>query len=280
MTMGHRFTRRVVRESGSTFAWSFRSLSKPQRRGMQALYAFCRIADDIVDEPWETSIKEKQVMFWRAQVMIAPAGESRHPMTMELSFLMREFGVTVSELTTLLDGVAADCHTVAPQTRNDLECYCYGVASIVGIMCLRIFGVTLTAATRDAAVQLGYAFQCTNILRDISVDAENGRCYLPRDELTAAGLTPETLLDTGCSFAARVFLTSQCERTWEYFHKAWSLFPKEDLSKLYPARVMSLYYETLLKKISRDPVAVVTRPVSLSLPHKVWLLLRAGFLKP
>lgn len=280
MTMGHRFTRRVVRESGSTFAWSFRFLSKPQRRGMLALYAFCRIADDIVDESWETAIKEKQLVFWRGQVLQAVANESRHPMTIELGFLMREFGVTTDELLTLLDGVAADCYSVVPQTRNDLECYCYGVASIVGIMCLRIFGVGLTDTTREAAVQLGYAFQCTNILRDITVDAENGRCYLPRDELAAAQLSSEIFLEPRDRDRIRDFLSQQCERTWAYFKKAWSLFPEQDHSKLFPARVMSVYYEALLRKMTRDPLTILSGPVSLSFFHKVGLLVQAGFSRP
>jgi phytoene synthase len=246
---------------------------------MQALYAFCRIADDIVDESWEPLIKQKQLEFWRSQIRVALTAESRHPMTMEMAFLMREFGVTADELTTLLDGVAADCHDVAPQTRNDLECYCYGVASIVGIMCLRIFGVILTSEAREGAVQLGYAFQCTNILRDVAVDAAQARCYFPREELAEFQLSPETLVDPANRDRARAFLVQQCATTWQYFKKAWSTFPQADLSKLYPARVMSLYYETIFKKITANPAVVLERPVGLSLPHKLWLFLRAGFLK-
>lgn len=276
MTTGSRYTQRVVKESGSTFAWSFGSLTRRQRRGMQALYAFCRVMDDIVDEPWETLIKEKQLEFWRGQIQIAQNNVSRHPLTIELAYLMREFGVTADELTTLLEGVAADCHKVAPQTRNDLECYCYGVASIVGLMCLKIFGVSETGETRDAAIQLGYAFQCTNILRDVTTDAQNGRCYFPRQELAESGLTPETLCDPACSAKASAFLTKQCEITWDYFKTAWSQFPEADLPKLYPARVMSRYYEAILRKITQNPARVLRRPVSLSLWHKLALLVTAG----
>lgn len=276
MSTGSRYTQRVVKESGSTFAWSFGSLTRRQRRGMQALYAFCRVMDDIVDEPWEALIKEKQLEFWRGQLKIARDNTSRHPLTIELAYLMREFGVTPEELTTLLNGVAMDCHPVAPQTRADLETYCYGVASIVGLMCLKIFGVPATGVTRDAAIQLGYAFQCTNILRDVTTDAQNNRCYFPRKELSACGLTPETLRDPACAAKAREFLSTQCDITWAYFKKAWSQFPESELPKLYPARVMSRYYEAILRKIAKNPLQVLQQPVSLSLWHKLALLVTAG----
>lgn len=276
---GSHYTRRVVKESGSTFAWSFGSLSKRQRRGMQALYAFCRVMDDIVDEPWELIIKEKQLEFWRGQIRIAPDGTSHHPLTIELAFLMREFGVAADELTTLLDGVAVDCHPFVPQTRADLEKYCYGVASSVGLMCLRIFGVDPVGAARDAAIQLGYAFQCTNILRDVATDAKNNRCYFPRQELAKAGLTPETMFDPRMVPQAKAFLTQQCEVTWGYFDRAWKGFPAADRSKLFPARVMSRYYEAILKIITSDPVLVLREPVSLSFAKKMWLLLSVGLLR-
>ncbi len=244
---------------------------------MQALYAFCRVVDDIVDEPWEMVIKEKQLEFWGGQIRIAGNGSSRHPLTIELAFLMREFGVTADELLALLDGVAVDCRPFVPQTRADLEKYCYGVASIVGLMCLRIFGVSPVGAARDAAIQLGYAFQCTNILRDVAVDGKNNRCYFPRRELTEAGLTPETLWNPEGAPQAMSFLKQQCETTWEYFQRAWRGFPAEEFSKLFPARVMSRYYEAILEKISRDPLRVLRAPVSLSFFKKLRLLLTLGF---
>lgn len=277
MSTGNRFTRHVVRESGSTFAWSFGSLSRQQRRGMQALYAFCRVMDDIVDEPWEILIKEKQLAFWRSQIQGMVAGNSRHPLTIELSFLMREFGVTADELMMVLDGVAVDCRPVVPQIRADLERYCFGVASSVGLMCLRIFGVPAVGAAREAAIHLGYAFQCTNILRDVTTDAHEGRCYFPREELAASGLTPEGLLDSRLESQALSFLQRQCEMTQAYFHQAWSGFPAADLPKLFPARVMSRYYEAILKKIVQDPLQVLRAPVKLGLAQKLWLLVTAGW---
>lgn len=276
---GSHYTQHIVKESGSTFAWSFGSLSKHQRRGMQALYAFCRVMDDIVDEPWELAIKEKQLEFWRGQIRIAHDGTSRHPLTIELAFLMREFGVPAEELMVLLDGVAVDCYPFVPQTRSDLEKYCYGVASSVGIMCLRIFGVNPVGAARDAAIQLGYAFQCTNILRDVTTDAKNNRCYFPRQELAKAGLKPDTLFDAKMAAQAKTFLTEQCEITWKYFDKAWKGFPPEDRVKMFPARMMSHYYEAILKKITSDPIQVLRAPVSLGLLKKLWLLFSVGVLR-
>ncbi len=274
--MSSSYTQRVVKESGSTFAWSFGSLTKRQRRGMQALYAFCRIIDDVVDEPWESLIKEKQLEFWRSQILVAAYNTSRHPLTMELSYLMSEFGVTTDELTTLLNGVAMDCHPVAPRTRQDLETYCYGVASIVGLMCLRIFGVSPTGVARDAAIQLGYAFQCTNILRDVTTDTKMGRCYFPRDELAEFNLTPETLRDPSRVLQSEKFLAKQCQITQAYFDTAWRGFPKDDLPKLYPARVMSRYYEAILRKITKNPIQVLQRPVKLGIFHKLALLVVVG----
>lgn len=271
-----RYTERIVKESGSTFAWSFGSLSRAQRRGMTALYAFCRVVDDVVDESWEPLIKEKQLFFWRNQIQIAADGSSRHPLTIELGYLINQFGVTTDELNTLLDGVAADCQPVTPRTRADLEHYCFGVASIVGLMCLRIFGVPHTEKTRHAATQLGYAFQCTNILRDVTTDAANGRCYFPSQELAEFNLTPATLLDPAHQVDAVAFLKQQITITNTYFKTAWAGFDTSESPKLYPARIMSAYYEAILKKISKDPVVVLKAPVKLGLVHKFSLLCLAG----
>lgn len=272
---GEAFTRKVVQTSKSTFAWSFYSLSAPQKRGMYALYAFARIIDDIVDEPWEVLIKDRQLQFWREQVELAATQSSRHPLTIELAYLIQHFGVTTMELMTLIDGVAKDCHLFVPMTRADLEDYCFGVAGIVGLMCLKIFGVKITDATRRAAIQLGNAFQCTNILRDVAGDRVAGRCYFPLEEFAANDLDSGSLCDPDQRPAAQAFLQAQCDQTWSYFKAAWAGFAPADRKALLPARVMSVYYEEILAQISADPAQVLTHKVGLTTMQKFWLLATA-----
>ncbi len=198
---------RVVREHARTFHLASVFLPSHKRRAAFALYAFCRVADDIVDRADAARCTdgspdpgiEAALTAHDSKLQDALAGRPSDPVFRELDWVMREFGVPASVLRELLDGVAKDLRPVRYDTWADLSTYCEGVASSVGEMCTYVFGVQGDAEVRTVALPyartLGLAMQLTNILRDVGEDARRGRCYLPVQDLASVGLTPSDILD-------------------------------------------------------------------------------------
>ena len=190
----------IARTHARTFALASRLLPREKRRASYALYAFCRVADDLVDRatPGSEAQLERQLDEYERQLLAALAGRPSGPVFREMAWVSHEYEVPAEPLVELLRGVACDLAPSRYETWADLERYCEGVASSVGEMCTHVFGVPGGAEARRRAVRyartLGVAMQLTNILRDIGEDAHRGRCYLPEEELAAFGLTPREVL--------------------------------------------------------------------------------------
>ncbi|HRQ79463.1 MAG TPA: phytoene/squalene synthase family protein [Gemmatimonadaceae bacterium] len=190
----------ITRAHARTFALASSFLPPRKRRGAFAVYAFCRLADDIVDRNRgkDTALLQAELDAYRAGVAEAIAGRPEGPVFRELWRCVQEFGVPSDVLEELLNGVARDVQPQRYATWAELSLYCEGVAASVGAMCTYIFGVAGDAAVRERALRyartLGVAMQVTNILRDVGEDALIGRCYLPDDVLSAFGLSAERVL--------------------------------------------------------------------------------------
>jgi len=190
----------ITRVHARTFALASGFLPAPKRRGAFAVYAFCRLADDIVDEgrDGDPTALAAELARYRAGVAAALDGRPDGPVFRELARAVHEFGVPRVVLEELLNGVATDLGTVRFATWADLSAYCEGVAASVGAMCTYVFGVNGDESARERALRyartLGVAMQLTNILRDVGEDAAAGRCYLPDDLLAAFGLSREMVL--------------------------------------------------------------------------------------
>lgn len=190
----------ITRAHARTFALASGFLPSRKRRGAFAVYAFCRLADDIVDrnQGRDARTLTTELDLYRAGVSAALAGQPEGPVFRELWRAVSEFGVPASVLEELLNGVACDLQPARYGTWADLTSYCEGVASSVGAMCTYIFGVTGDEGVRERAVRyartLGVAMQLTNILRDVGEDASRGRCYLPDQDLATFGLSAERVL--------------------------------------------------------------------------------------
>jgi 15-cis-phytoene synthase len=196
-----RWCARLTRRHARTFSLAGIFLPPPKRRAAFALYAFCRTADDIVDRtpaPEHAAAARGQLEALRRRLDDALAGAPADPLLREVAWAIAHYDVPAGTLHALLDGVARDCTPPRYGSWPELERYCHGVASTVGEMCTHIFGVpggpAAFAAALDHARILGVAMQLTNILRDVGEDARRGRCYLPDDELSAAGLSAERIL--------------------------------------------------------------------------------------
>ncbi|MBC8089969.1 MAG: phytoene/squalene synthase family protein [Phycisphaerae bacterium] len=195
-----RYCERVVRDHARTFALASRLLPAHKRRAAYALYAFCRLADDLVDlAPADRrTITLAQLDAYRGQLDLALKGQGTGPVFREVARVVHEFDIPGEPLHELLAGVARDLENVHYANWEDLQSYCEGVASSVGEMCTHVFGVRGDERVRQQAVRhartLGVAMQLTNILRDVGEDAERGRCYLPDTDLSLFGLTREEIL--------------------------------------------------------------------------------------
>ncbi len=201
-----------------TFSLASRLLPADKRRAAYALYAFCRIADDLVDQAdsGNAAALSGQLDDYRAQLTSALAGQPSGPVFREIAWVASTFGVSPAPLFELLGGVGRDLVVTSYQTWSDLERYCEGVASSVGEMCTYVFGVPAGPVMRASAIQyartLGTAMQLTNILRDVGEDAQRGRCYLPADDLARFGLTvTHVLTDRQCATRAGWKLMMQYE---------------------------------------------------------------------
>lgn len=189
-----RLCERVTRQHARTFALASYFLPARKRRAAFAIYAFCRQADDIVDSAHagggDVAVR---LSAYRSRLDRALDAAPDDAVFREIVWVVREFRVPAAVLHELIDGVARDLEPTTYRSWDDLERYCYGVASTVGVMCTHIFGVT-AGTPRESAIRraetLGVAMQLTNILRDVGEDARRGRCYLPLDDLERFDIAP------------------------------------------------------------------------------------------
>lgn len=198
---------RITMVHARTFSLASKLLPSSKRRAAFALYAFCRIADDLVDRADHDNVPDlsTQLEAYRNQLQAALHGRPSGPVFREVAWVAREYEVSPAPLFELLDGVRRDLEAHTYGTWLELEQYCEGVASSVGEMCTYVFGVPAGPVMRIQAIQyartLGTAMQLTNILRDVGEDAQRGRCYLPAEDMARFGLTPHDVLSRGPELA-------------------------------------------------------------------------------
>ena len=194
------YCRQIVRRHARTFWLASHFLTPDKRRSAFALYAFCRLADDLVDLAGKASpvATAMRLATYRRDLHEALSGRPKGHVFRELHRAVQRHGVPASVLHELLEGIARDCEPTRYATWPDLYRYCEGVASTVGEMCTYVFGVSGGDDARRRALThariLGVAMQLTNILRDVGEDARKSRCYLPDEDLEAHGLTREDVL--------------------------------------------------------------------------------------
>ena len=192
--------RQIVRTHARTFWLASHFLSPEKRRSAYALYAFCRVADDLVDlaSASSPSVTATRLDDYRRALRDALDDRPAGPVFRELHRAVRMHDVPATVLHELLEGIARDCTPARYATWPELYRYCEGVASTVGEMCTYVFGVTGGDEVRRAALMharsLGIAMQLTNILRDVGEDARRGRCYLPDEDLARFQLRREDVL--------------------------------------------------------------------------------------
>ncbi len=245
------FCTKYTKESGSNFYYSFLFLSQQRREAMYTIYAFCKMVDTAVDEPAPGSHPIEEVRKWRQEVTATYQGHPTQPVTTSLAAHLQTFDIPEALLQELISGVEMDLTTNRFATFADLYQYCYRVASVVGLICLKIFQ-TQSPAAEDYAVNLGLAFQLTNILRDLKGDAEQNRIYLPLEDLQRFGYSEEALLLQQGSPALVELVKFECERAHTYYHQAQEILktlPSSDQKSLVVSEIMRGVYSRILKQL-------------------------------
>lgn len=265
----------VVKNSKSNFVLSFLSLPPERRRGISHFYAFSRVVDDAVDEngPEEA---EKLLAFWKKEVDLCYHGEPTHPVTQAMRETIRIFEIPQRYLELLIEGCEMDLHKNRYANFAELYEYCYRVAGVIGLVCMKIFGLSGGGA-EAGAVDLGMALQLTNILRDVSVDAQKGRIYLPEDEIKRYGVASEALLGGKMRAEFIPLFRFQADRAEDYYRKAFAEMKKLPRKPLLAAWIMGKTYHRILNKIRSRDFDVFYKPVKLSKVSKLWIALRERF---
>ncbi len=263
----------------TSFFYSFSFLPKAEREAMHHVYAFCRYTDDIVDaEPssYDAEIiakKRERLNWWRDEVEKCYNDTSQHPVLRPLSSVVKRFAIPKQYMHTLIDGCERDLLQSRYESFDDLKDYCYSVASIVGLMCIEIFGYKYDE-TKEYAVNLGYALQLTNILRDISGDKERGRIYLPQEDMRRFGVTDEDILAERYNDNFVALMHFQSRRVREYYHRARAALRPDEKRTMFAAEIMDAIYYRLLEKIEMNNFDVFAKRISVTTSHKILTALR------
>jgi len=290
LTVAYSVCRGITRSQAKNFYYGFLVLPKSKRQALSAVYAFMRRCDDIADDPALPPQERRQKLdTWLDQFHAAQAG---HPtddaILLALTDAQRRFGIPAGLLDALAFGTAMDVEQGPEQAPasglqiqyrsfEDLERYCYNVASVVGLVCIRIFGYNDPAA-EPLAEKCGLAFQLTNIIRDVKEDAGLGRVYLPGKDLAEFGITPEEIAAGIDAARLRPLLELEAKRAFENYCASDELIPLIAEDSQPALWVLATIYRSLLEKIVRLNYDVFTRRVALSTREKL-LILGKGFAK-
>jgi phytoene synthase len=250
-TEAQEFCTAYTKQSGSNFYYSFLFLPRPRREAMYTIYALCRMVDSAVDDPQPGSNPLEVLAKWRKEVSTAYQGHPTLPVTISLAAHLQEFDIPEQLIQELISGVEMDLTINRYATFSDLYPYCYRVASVVGLICLKIFK-TQSPKAEDYAVNLGLAFQLTNMLRDLYSDAQENRVYLPQEDFQQFGYSVESLLAKQSSPALAEFMKFECARARSYYQQAQDILrtlPESDQKALVVAEIMRGIYSTILHKI-------------------------------
>jgi phytoene synthase len=270
-------TRAITRKSASNLALAFVLLPRAKRDGMSALYAFCREVDDIADdESRAVEDRRRALTDWREDVRRACGKETpRFAVNRELQPIAHKYHLPFEYFDELLRGVEMDLDIKRYNDFEQLETYCYRVASVVGLLSIEIFGYQ-DPRCKDYALYLGKALQFTNILRDIGSDADRGRIYLPLSELARFSVPPEQILRHEYSPGFFKLAQSFAERARRFYSLARQTLSPVDRRSMIAAELMGSVYWRLLRKLEHNRFDVLgPTPTKLNKGQKLLLILRA-----
>ncbi|MBT6232205.1 MAG: presqualene diphosphate synthase HpnD [Nitrosomonadales bacterium] len=245
------YCKQKTKESHSSFLSAFIFLKKEKREALTALYAYCREVDDIADECLDHEIASKKLNWWREEVERLFKGAPQHPVSKALHPFLSHFNLSKNYFIEIIDGMEMDVKFNRYESFEQLELYCYRVASCVGILSAHIFGFK-NKDTLTFAKNLGIALQLTNIIRDLGEDARRGRIYIPLDELKKLGVSEEEIISLKNSEKIKILVQNQSDRAKKFYDLASKTLPIEDKKSQKISLVMGNIYYVLLTEIVKD----------------------------
>jgi len=259
----------------TNFYYSFIFLPPQKRLAIEAVYAFARRGDDIVDgnlSPQEATEALAQFRQALASCYTTRNGSPQAPELKALAASIGRFQIPRQPFEDLILGLEMDLHQTRYATFEDLSLYCYRVASTIGLICIEIFGYQ-NPRTRDYAVNLGTALQLVNILRDVQRDAQRRRIYIPQEDLERFGVRPGELLAGTYNDPFIELMQFECDRAQHYFDVAREMRSAEDRHHLLSAEIMAATYWRILGRIRTRTYNVFGERVRLSRALKLWTAL-------
>jgi len=276
--------RHIARSAARNFYYGFLVLPKPKRNAISAVYAFMRRADDISDDPsLPPEPRREKLDEWISALRRVAAGErTDDPVLFALADSQTRFAIPLELLEKLVKGTAMDvpCSKPAPggappqlqyETFDQLYNYCYHVASVVGLVCIRIFGYRDPRAEK-LAEETGVAFQLTNIIRDVREDAQLGRVYLPREDFARFGLDAYALTNGSAPEVLRPVLEFEALRARGFYRAADDLLPLIDEDSRPALWTLVEIYRRLLERIIARNYDVFSAKMKLSTAEKLTVL--------
>ena len=284
--MAYSVCRSIARSAAKNFYYGFAVLPRRKRNALSAVYAFMRRCDDIADDNALTyEDRHNKLAEWLDKVHRALAAQpTDDPVLLALTDAQRVYQIPIGLLDQLAFGTAADLdygrlessNDAVPvpryQTFEELQKYCYGVASVVGLVCIKIFGYRDPSA-EVLAERCGLAFQLTNIIRDVKEDAAVGRIYFPQEDLTQFGLSAADLAGPNVDVARlRPMLALEADRARDCYRAGEELIPLVNEDSQPALWVLITIYRRLLEKIAAKQYDVFSERVRLSVPEKLTVL--------
>jgi phytoene synthase len=290
LEMAYSVCRHIARSAARNFYYGFVVLPRPKRNALSAVYAFMRRCDDITDDNTLSLYdRRNKLAEWLDAVHRAFAGQpTDEPVLLALTDAQRRYQIPVGLLDQLAYGTAVDVEQepapaetsatlgIRYRTFEELRQYCYGVASVVGLVCIRIFGYRDPSA-EPLAERCGVAFQLTNIIRDVKEDAAMGRLYFPEDDLAQFGLSAADFTSPDVS-RLRPLLAMEADRARDFYGSGEELVHLVNEDSQPALWVLITIYRRLLEKIALRQYDVFSERVRLSASEKLTILAR-GFLK-
>lgn len=258
----------INKNKRSNFYYSFLMLPKTKREAINIVYAWCRVADDIVDDDGSVSSKRMMLLQWAKEFESGLEGFSRYPLVNKLSQIIKRFNIPLHHFHELIKGMEMDLVKTRYETFEDLRLYCYRVASTVGLICTEIFGYKHEEA-KVYAENLGIALQLTNILRDVAADAKKGRIYLPQRDMDYYGYSEEELLAGKYNVKFKRLMEYQTERARSYFTEAMKHLSEDDRPLFIAALIMQGIYFRLLQDIEKAEFNIFSRRIKVSNTKKL-----------
>lgn len=292
LSKSYDYCRELTQRTAHNFRFSFLTLPHEKRRAMDALYAFNRITDDLGDEEGvPVELRQVRLTTWRKSLQIALGQDDdlknvqtpdttevgtfwEHPAQPAIVDMANRYRIPAEYLYAVIDGVEMDLQPVEMLTFVQLQRYCYHVAGAVGLCCIHVWGFKDEKAI-PLAIDCGLALQLTNILRDLSEDANLGRIYLPREDLDRFGYSRDDLRAQVINKSFLELMRFEVARAKSYYERAEQLFDYLDPDGRRILRTMIDIYRGLLLEIERCNFDVFSKRVSLPKWKKLWFAGRA-----